>query len=180
MATPPDFSPGQVLTAAHMDAVGSFRTGGATFTGQTAVNIANCFPTDYDKFQVTYNIRSASGSASLYLRLSVGGAPNITASSYVSGGRYVGFPGVGAADFNGAGTEWGFSFYTTFSNNGTITVTDVNVASATAMSCYEMSQNASAFLGGYHNQSVAYDGLYITNSTASAMYGSITICGIRN
>lgn len=178
--TYPSFSVGETLRSADMNAVGMWRTGGFTFTGQTTAQINNCFSGDFDKYKITYNIRAATGSAVLYWRLSVGGTPNATVGSYINSGRYVGFPGVGAADFSGAGTELGWSFYGTFSNNGECVVTDPFAARPTAFSGNFISTNASAFQGGYHNQSVAYDGLYLFNSTGSAMFGSINIYGLKN
>jgi hypothetical protein len=180
MATPPTFSVGATLTAAQMNQIGMWKTGSVTLTGQTTAQLNNCFTSDFDKYKVIYNIRSGSGSASLYTRLSVGGVPNSTAGSYIYGGRYVGFPTVGAADFNGADPQFGFSFFSTSPTAAEIVLTNPYSAIPTPMSGTFMNVNAGCFVGGYHNQSTAYDGLYIYNSSSLAMYGSVTILGIRN
>lgn len=180
MATPPTFTVGQVLTAAQMNAVGMWKTGSYTFTGQTTAQINNCFTDDFDKYQIVYNLRLGSGAAGINMRLSSGGTPNATAASYVVGGRYVGYPTVGAADFNGAYTEWQFTYTGTFSAALSIIVTDPKAARPTAFTGNAASTNAAVSFAGYHNQSVAYDGIYLFNTGATAMYGTVNIYGFRN
>lgn len=178
MATPPDFSVGQTLTSAQMSAVGMWRTGSVTLSGQTTVQINNCFSADFDKYLLAYNVRGTSSG--FYFRLSVNGVPNATASSYVQAGRYVGYPGVGAGDFNSAGDGFGLSFYSTFPNAGEITFVSPFSTTATSFTGTYNSQNAAVYTGGYHNQSVSYDGLYFYNTTATGMTGSISVYGYRN
>ena len=179
MATPPTFSVGATLTAAQMNAVGLWKTASVTLTGQTTASITNCFSADYSNYLLIYNIRSSSGSAAMQIQLALNGTPNATVNSYVLGGRYVGFPGVGASDFNGANVFWGSSFYTTFPNNGNYTISNPFDALPTVISGTFMSQNAAAFQGGYHNQNVSYNGLYISNNVATAMFGTISVYGTR-
>jgi hypothetical protein len=177
MATPPDFTVGQVLTAAQMNAVGMWKTGSVTLTGQTTAQINNCFSADFDNYLLIYSIKGTSSG--FYFRLSVGGVPNATANSYIQSGRYVGYPGVGAGDFNASGDSFGLSFYSTFMNAGNITIVAPFKAEATSFSGTYNSQNASVYTGGYHNQNTSYDGLYFYNTTASAMTGTITVIGIN-
>lgn len=177
--TYPTFTNGQVLPASDLNAIGLWQTASVTLTGQATASITNCFNANYSNYLFVYNVRSGSGSAALQVQLALNGTPNATASSYVISGRYVGFPGVGAADFSGAGTFWGASFYTTFPNNGNFTISNPFDALATAITGNAMSQNAAVFQGGYHNQNVSYNGLYISNSSASAMYGTMSVYGTR-
>lgn len=180
MATPPTFSTGAILTAAQMNAVGLWKTGSVTLTGQTTAQLNNCFTDDFDKYQIIYNLRMASGASGVNARLSVGGTPNATASSYVVGGRYVGYPTVGAADFNGAYTEWQFTYTGTSSAALSIVVTDPKATRPTSFAGNASSTNAAVYFAGYHNQNTAYDGMYFFNTGTTAMYGSITVLGIRN
>jgi hypothetical protein len=177
--TYPSFSAGEVLRAQDMNAVGLWLTGSVTLTGQSTASLNNVFSSDYSSYLLVWDVRASSGSGSLRIQLALNGTPNATASSYVSGGRYVGFPGVGAADFNGAGTFWDGSFFTTFTNTGNLTISRPYDALPTAMTGTYISNNASVFNGGYHNQSTSYNGLYISNSGAVAMYGKISVYGTR-
>jgi len=55
MATPPDFTAGQVLTAAHMNAVGLWLVKSQTVgSGVSSVTVSNAFSADYDNYRVTY------------------------------------------------------------------------------------------------------------------------------
>ena len=175
----PTFTNGQVLPASDLNAIGLWLTGSVTLTGQTTALINNVFTADYSNYLLLWDVRTSSGSAAMRIQLALNGTPNATASSYVLGGRYVGFPGVGASDFNSAGTFWDGSFFTTFPNNGHLTISRPFDALPTAMTGTYMSNNAAIFVGGYHNQSTSYNGLYISNNSAVAMYGKIAVYGTR-
>ena len=90
----PDFSPGEVLTAAAMDRVGMWLVSTTTFTNQTAVDVANCFTTDYDNYRIVISITSsASTNTQLNARLFNGGTT--LATGYANFGFYVGTAGSG-------------------------------------------------------------------------------------
>lgn len=177
--TYPVFTNGTVLPASDLNAIGLWQTASVTLTGQTTASITNCFNANYSNYLFIYNVRAASGSASMQVQLALNGTPNATASSYVNAGRYVGYPGVGASDFNGAGTFLALSFYTTFPNGGNVTITNPFDALATSFSGTYVSNNAAVWTCGYHNQTTSYNGLYISNNVASAMYGTISVYGTR-
>lgn len=179
MATPPTFSVGATLTAAQMNAVGLWKTASTTLTGQTTASITNCFSADYENYLFVYNFRTASGSASLQVQLASNGTPNSTAGSYLLGGRYVGYPTVGASDFNAATTFWAASFAVNFTNNGTMTLARPFNAEYTSFTGGFSSYNAAATFGGYHNQAVSYNGLYLSNNSANAMYGTFSVYGMK-
>ena len=91
----PDFSPGEVLTAAAMDSIGLWKVSETNFTNQPTVDIANCFTTDYQNYRIQIVITStASTNTQLNLRLFNGGTT--LASGYANFGFYVGSPGSGA------------------------------------------------------------------------------------
>jgi hypothetical protein len=178
MPTPPTFT-STTLASASLNAIGLWRTATVTLTGQTTTAINNAFSADYSNYLFVYNVRTNSGSGSMQIQLALNGTPNATAGSYITGGRFVGYPAVGAADFNAATTNWGGSFFSTFPNNGSITISNPFDALATAITGTYSSNNAAVWYGGYHNQTTSYNGLYITNSTAAAMFGQFTVYGMR-
>lgn len=87
MATPPDFTVGQVLTAAQMNAVGLWRittctassAGGTAATasngvitvgsGNTSVTVNNAFSADYDAYKIIWTNGNASAAGELGLQL---------------------------------------------------------------------------------------------------------------
>lgn len=87
MATPPDFTVGQVLTAAQMNAVGLWRVttctvssaGGTAATasngvitvgsGNTSVTVNNAFSADFDNYLIQYNGGVCSTGVELSVRL---------------------------------------------------------------------------------------------------------------
>jgi hypothetical protein len=96
MATPPDFSVGQVLTAAQMNAVGLWLVKTQTIAaGSTDVTVTNAFPDDFDVFIMYFTEinRSALG----WINCQISG---ITGSVYSISGIYM---NAGSATVNGAG-----------------------------------------------------------------------------
>jgi hypothetical protein len=75
----PDFSPGEVLTAAAMDSIGLWLVGSVNITGTpSSVNgPANCFSSTYDHYRISIsNLQNSTGSQ---LRLSF---PGVTTGYY--------------------------------------------------------------------------------------------------
>lgn len=83
MATPPDFSVGQVLTAAQMNAVGMWKVASGSFSNTTTIVADNVFTNNFDHYKLLVSLRpnsTATGGTELQLR--AGGA-NLAGSSYV-------------------------------------------------------------------------------------------------
>ena len=59
----PDFSPGEVLTAAAMDSIGLWLVGEGTINNTTGGNFDNVFSSSYANYRITVNC-TAGGSAS--------------------------------------------------------------------------------------------------------------------
>jgi len=69
----PDFSPGEVLTAAAMDSIGLWLVKTQTVgAGVGSVTVSDAFSADYDNYRIIYSGGSLSSSAACGLR--VGGA----------------------------------------------------------------------------------------------------------
>ena len=90
----PSFVSGEVLRAQDMNAVGMWLVSTTTFTNQTAVDVANCFTTDYDNYRILISITSsASTNTQLNARLFNGGTTLST--GYANFGWFVGSIGTG-------------------------------------------------------------------------------------
>jgi hypothetical protein len=66
MATPPDFTAGQVLTAAQMNQVGLWLIASQTFSAATSVAFNNVFSTDYEEYSLVVRYSTSSTNAVLY------------------------------------------------------------------------------------------------------------------
>lgn len=89
MATPPDFSPGQVLTAAHMDAVGLWLVKTQTIgTSVASVTVSNVFSSTYANYRIVYENVATTGLNALNLTFnaSTGSTYNDAGNFIVSGG----------------------------------------------------------------------------------------------
>lgn len=70
MATPPTFTTGQKLTAAHMNAVGLWLIKAGSFSGATSHSVNSVFSADYRNYRLVFsNLATASGSVGISLRL---------------------------------------------------------------------------------------------------------------
>lgn len=70
MATPPDFAVGQVLTSAHMDAVGLWLVKSQTIgSGVPNVEVTGAFSSDFDAYKIVVSGGAASASGPLSLKL---------------------------------------------------------------------------------------------------------------
>ena len=106
----PDFSPGEVLTAAAMDSIGLWLVKTQTIgTGVSSVTVTGAFSADYDDYYVT--ITGGVGSATIELALTMGSTAtgylssigySLYASNTASGiaGGTVSVPYAGTADVN--------------------------------------------------------------------------------
>lgn len=184
MATPPDFSVGQVLTAAHMDAVGLWRT--ATSTAGTAVSthvVSSCFPSDYNAFRVVITNLTMSSTATgtvVYCKMHDGTNPANTNYNYgfvridQASGALAGT--VAALGTNGViiGTGTGDKFATSFD------ILQPNLAVHTifpALSITNVSTGYAYSGSGMHQTSTAYTGFQLSLSTGTMTGGTITVYG---
>jgi hypothetical protein len=72
MATPPDFTAGQVLTAAQMDLIGFWR-----ISGGTALSYDSVFTADYRNYQINFSLTNSTNQP-IYLIFRTGGVDNAT------------------------------------------------------------------------------------------------------
>jgi hypothetical protein len=72
MATPPDFTAGQVLTAAQMDLIGMWRISGGTATSYDGV-----FTADYRNYKINFSVTNSTNQP-IYFRFRAAGADNST------------------------------------------------------------------------------------------------------
>jgi hypothetical protein len=180
----PDFSPGEVLTAAAMDSIGLWRVGGGALSTATT-NFEGVFTSDYTDYRIVIDSLVFSSSADLYWRV-------LTGSTAASSADY-GWSVTGLTDASG-GTSSAAAAQTIG-----YTGSSSNLASVVISSCSldfygpQLAQRtfvtssavgyASAFYHrtgmSYYNLTNAYDGIQFTTLSANTVTGNVSIYGYR-
>jgi hypothetical protein len=81
----PDFSPGEVLTAAAMDSIGLWLVKTQTLnTGATTVDVTSCFTADYSNYRLVFDGLTTSSRVIVNIKGLVGSTPTST-GYYMSG-----------------------------------------------------------------------------------------------
>jgi hypothetical protein len=181
MATLPDFSVGQVLTAAHMDAVGLWLVKTQTVgTGVSSVTVTGAFSADFDNYRITWTGGNLSASDSLRLQFGPSSVPGYS-SSYETGLNY-GTPAASAFAYNSSGT-----FVWVGGGGATTAWFFVELLNPFLPEYTRMLQGAyqsgSAFGNSYgvHSQTESYTDFTISTAIATTMTGgTIRVYGYRN
>jgi hypothetical protein len=77
----PDFSPGEVLTAAAMDSIGLWHINTTTFTAQTQVDFLNVFSSSYTSYRIVFHEYTCTVAGEMIFRLRDAGGV-ISSSNY--------------------------------------------------------------------------------------------------
>jgi hypothetical protein len=175
----PDFSPGEVLTAAAMDSIGLWLVKTQTVgAGVASVTVTDAFSADYDNYKVTYTGGTGTNNSVL------------------------GFHFVGT---NGNTTFYGNLYYANFTNGAPQTFGWNNAASVShlggnAFDRWNMNAEihgphltqgtflSSPFVDGFnagvvqavHNIASSYTSFVLTPSTGTLTGGTIRVYGYRN
>jgi len=172
----PDFSPGEVLTAAAMDSIGLWLVKTQTLsTGSTAVT--NVFSSDYDSYfvAISFGVTSAGGRISLQLNGTTG-ANYFTAGSFVA----YGVTTVNPLATSGAGES---SWYWGESNTGGYAVTSwingPNLASKTFFTSDWMSNGLNGNVGGVENTNNVHTGFTLSLASGTFTSGTVRVYGAR-
>jgi hypothetical protein len=180
----PDFSSGEVLTAAAMDSVGLWKVASGTITGlnTTGTNITSVFDnTKYSNYRVIFNISAVSTTSRIQFRFLSGTSQ--AASLYYCGGI------AGAYESN-------TTVYFQRSNNDAELYLSTNTAEPLRFITMDVSRPHQAvqtefsgtssdgtprsyYFGGLHNAATAYNGIFLFTS-AGTMNVDYYIYGYRD
>ena len=176
MATPPDFTTGQVLTAAQMNAVGLWLVKSQTVgTGVSSVTVTGAFSTDYEAYKIIWD--GGNGSTGINLSMKLGS----TATGYYGFacyGVYTALTVFGANDNNAA------SFTTIGGGDGSMMSVDIDVIDpylAKPTRVRGAFQNATAF-GTYVGRladTSSYTAFTLTPNVGTLTGGTIRVYGYK-
>lgn len=183
MATPPDFTAGQVLEAnAHMNKVGLWliKTQ-ATGSAQSSVVVSDVFSADYENYRIIVSGGSASGNIGLNMTLGA------TTTGYYYGHHHVTWAGTGVAQGGANATSWsaiGLGTSTALSM-----IADVSLPFATARtlinasSVYTDTTAATGFArwtNGFLDNATSYTAFTLTTSSGTVTGGTVYVYGWRD
>jgi hypothetical protein len=185
----PDFSPGEVLTAAAMDSIGLWLVKTGTVSAQTTLTIDNCFNADYENYRIVFSMRGSTNTNALYFRvLDSTGSPLTTNYSgtvysldYANAGTTFNVDGVGTA----FGAGWlpnsstrvltsTIDIYNPFDSTLQTAITGNHAGIATG------TQTRGGFVLGNRTTAEQNRGIIIINAANTNMTGIAKIYGYRN
>jgi hypothetical protein len=183
----PDFSPGEVLTAAAMDSIGLWKVAEGTLSS-TATNIVGCFSSNFRNYRIILDQVSLSGVADIYWQPLSGTTPDATNHRWA----FLGLNALGTAQ-NSAINATQVAAYTGISYSAgvdnlllatlTMDIMGPFIAQRTFAHTSSISYTATnTFRYGLsmNNTSVAYDGIRFLTQSAITMAGNYTVYGYRN
>lgn len=171
----PDFSPGNVLTAADMDAVGLWLVKSQTVgTGVSSIVVNDAFSANYEDYVVTFS--GGAGTATGILTMVLGSTTtgykySLTYTVYggatlnVNSANTVHIPYVGLAVANGM--------------SGSVEVLSPQLAKNTIVKGAWASQSEGGVLGGIMQNTTQYTGFTIGVSAGTVTGGTIRVYGYR-
>jgi hypothetical protein len=175
----PDFSPGEVLTAAAMDSIGLWLVKTQTVgTGVSSVVITNAFSADYANYRITWT--GGTLSATTNVRMVLGAAATgyysqtIYAAYSVSGGALANIPDNNAVRWNYVGTG-----NTNFASVR-MDLYNPQATTRTLMST-QYADGASGGVGnGFLDNATSYTDFTLSPGSGTMTGGTIRVYGYRN
>ena len=179
MATPPDFTTGQVLTAAQMNAVGLWLIKTQTIgTAVSTVTVSSAFSADYEAYRivVTGGSSNQSGGTNILFQL---GNSSTGYYGFLTYGSYLATTVLGANQNNG----------TSFNHAGgadsggiscLIDITNPFLALTTGYVCTVRYGTVYGTFVGAHGVSTSYSSFTLTAGAGTLTGGTIRVYGYRN
>lgn len=175
----PDFSPGEVLTAAAMDSISGWLVKTQTVgTGVASVTVTGAFSADYDNYRIIYtNGASSLGGA---LNLSLGA----TTTNYFNATTYTVFAtGAFGSTSNNAVTGAFVYAGAMDATNGTFLTVDLFSPFLSRPTGYGGSfivTDVAGHTGGIQKSNTSFTAFTITPSAGTLTGGTIRVYGYRN
>jgi hypothetical protein len=188
MATPPDFTTGQVLTAAQMNAVGLWLIDEVALTTVTN-NISNVFSSDFNAYKIVVsNLNNATTSTRLVSLRFRNASGNDSDANYFFGYN-LHYGGTSATSAASGQTSSELAYIGDSANDcGAITMDIMNPFLSTVATVYwytaiTWQPNVSAFVirngGGGIAETTSYTGFSIIGTTDN-LSGTVRVYGYRN
>jgi hypothetical protein len=176
MATPPDFTAGQILTAAQMNEVGLWLVKTQSVTaGSGTTTVSDVFSADFNNYRVLISNYETSLSADLRFQFN-----GITTTVYNFGVFTAVF---GSTTNLSANNQTFFLIGQSGNDTGNSVSVDFHGPFTTTRKNYTgtfIGQNNSGFVGGQCTNTASSTGFALTLSTGTFTSGTIRVYGYRN
>jgi hypothetical protein len=175
----PDFSPGEVLTAAAMDSIGLWLVKTQTVgAGVASVTVTGAFSADYENYRIVINQIDFSVDGESLL-MTLGG---VTGNVYKRNMQFVTYS---ASGFTGTGTATAAQFLIGFggATDNTNCVVDVyspQLAKQTSVTAQNATQTYFTIAGGICTSTVQSTDFTISCGSGTMTGGTIRVYGYRN
>jgi hypothetical protein len=175
----PDFSPGEVLTAAAMDSIGLWLVKTVTIgAGVTSVPVNDCFSSDYQAYRIIIENLDTNGSASHDIQLN-----GIATSTYFTGGNFMSWTLTGITGYGPlALTTWIVSANVA-AGTGTMITADIvnpNIARRKYGVVNGVAGNGHTMFNLYSTSTSTATGFTLGKSGNTMTGGTIRVYGYRN
>jgi hypothetical protein len=176
----PDFSPGEVLTAAAMDSIGLWLVKTVTIgVGATTVPVTNCFSSDYNNYRIVINGGTATSNGSLLVQLN-----GATGTTYQHFGYYGSFGVNSLIPYAPPlGTSWTDALISsTVGYGGTVDIFGPNLAQPTYATAWSTSGATAYNFALQETSSAQHTGFTLAplNVGVTLTGGTIRVYGYRN
>jgi hypothetical protein len=190
MASPPDFTTGQVLTASQMNAVGLWLTSTHTLTSASNT-LDNIFSDDFDNYRITGFVRAAAQTNMGFFQLITNAGATQTASYQSKSAGWVTSDNSTTPTVDHSTSNARIGWIPNSSNNNGILSFSLDIIgsrSTTFGTSWHGTQNGVssgvAFIGGtlfgLMNTLDGHRGIVVSNTAAVAMTGTIRVYGYRD
>jgi hypothetical protein len=173
----PDFSPGEVLTAAAMDSIGLWLVKTQTIgTGVSSVVVTGAFSADYDNYKIIVSGGSTAG-AGILMQL------GSTTNSYYFGRTRVAYSGAATSAFSGANAaSWNVG---SADGDGSSARIELITPFLTRRTTFDSTQPEGAggvigWVGGTLDTTLSYTAFTLLLSGGTFSGGTIRVYGYRN
>jgi hypothetical protein len=174
----PDFSPGEVLTAAAMDSIGLWLVKSQTVgTGVPSVVVTGAFSSDYDNYLVTISGIATAAPANISILLGTSGGNNFYGSFYFD--AYTGSNTGTSRANNGASLQIGHGEAFLSESWMRLEIAAPNLPRSTSFTGQHYGTSFSGWMAGTRADSVQYTSFTIS-STSDMTGGTIRVYGYRN
>lgn len=180
MATPPDFTAGQILTAAQMNAVGLWLIKTETIgTTVSTVTVTNAFSADYEAYKIV--LSGGAGSTAADIRLTLGA----TAANYYAGYSRVTYStGAAATAADNGASSWtragSASTDVLFANIDLVNPFATKRTFITGFNAFQNTTLSGGAFGGFLDDAASYTAFTFTMSSGTMTGGTIRVYGYNN
>ena len=182
MATPPDFSVGQVLTAAHMNAVGLWLIDEFTASAAGTLECDAIFTADFTHYKLLIT-GYTNNAGELQYRFNDGGTPNTSAQYWRRGFYY----SAGVTSVDSSGTTEHFLMYTSGSSGAPNTAElevyspQESVRTSVQLRAYDHHNARQIMYGGGFVNTNSFTGIDIFAAGAATNWtGKVRVYGYRD